>query len=77
MLLIIIIMILLLAQCITVFSAPNYCDQMGNKGAAIHFGKPEPGCDLVPEFVQFTAGTSVVLYPFSCSILLLSSPLSF
>lgn len=24
-------------QLITVFSAPNYCDQMGNKGAFIHF----------------------------------------
>jgi hypothetical protein len=23
--------------CITVFSAPNYCDQMGNKGAFITF----------------------------------------
>ena len=24
---------------VTVFSAPNYCDQMGNKGAFIHFGE--------------------------------------
>ena len=24
-------------QCITVFSAPNYCDQMGNKGAVVQF----------------------------------------
>lgn len=24
-------------KCITVFSAPNYCDQMGNKGALIRF----------------------------------------
>jgi serine/threonine-protein phosphatase 5 len=23
-------------KCVTVFSAPNYCDQMGNKGAYIH-----------------------------------------
>uniref|UniRef100_A0A3Q2CS60 Serine/threonine-protein phosphatase n=1 Tax=Cyprinodon variegatus TaxID=28743 RepID=A0A3Q2CS60_CYPVA len=36
---------------ITVFSAPNYCDQMGNKGAYIHLR----GSDLKPEFHQFTA----------------------
>ena len=36
--------------CITVFSAPNYCDQMGNKGAFIRFG-----ADLRPQFVQFEA----------------------
>lgn len=34
---------------ITVFSAPNYCDSMKNKGAFIHFGK-----DLEPKFTQFT-----------------------
>lgn len=39
-------------KCITVFSAPNYCDHMGNKGAV---------CRLVrdriakPEFFQFEA----------------------
>jgi hypothetical protein len=37
-------------KCITVFSAPNYCDQMGNKGAFIRFGK-----DMKPQFTQFTA----------------------
>ncbi|CAK4085555.1 unnamed protein product [Aphanomyces euteiches] len=37
-------------KCITVFSAPNYCDQMGNKGAFIRFFK-----DLKPRFTQFTA----------------------
>ncbi|KAJ0399036.1 hypothetical protein P43SY_006907 [Pythium insidiosum] len=37
-------------KCITVFSAPNYCDQMGNKGAFIRFGK-----DMQPKFTQFTA----------------------
>ena len=37
-------------KCITIFSAPNYCDSMGNKGAFIHFGR-----DLVPKFTQFEA----------------------
>ncbi|KAL9241316.1 hypothetical protein vseg_015441 [Gypsophila vaccaria] len=36
---------------ITVFSAPNYCDQMGNKGALIRFVAPE----LKQEIVQFSA----------------------
>ncbi|XP_018430471.1 PREDICTED: serine/threonine-protein phosphatase 5, partial [Nanorana parkeri] len=37
--------------CVTVFSAPNYCDQMGNKGAYIHLS----GSDLKPKFHQFEA----------------------
>lgn len=37
--------------CCTIFSAPNYCDQMGNKGAFIRFN----GEDMVPHFTQFTA----------------------
>ncbi|KAE8721923.1 Serine/threonine-protein phosphatase 5 [Hibiscus syriacus] len=36
---------------ITVFSAPNYCDQMGNKGAYIRFEAP----DLKPNIVTFAA----------------------
>ncbi|XP_015575452.2 serine/threonine-protein phosphatase 5 isoform X1 [Ricinus communis] len=36
---------------ITVFSAPNYCDQMGNKGAFIRFEAPE----LKPNIVTFSA----------------------
>ncbi|EOX92964.1 Phosphatase 5.2 isoform 1 [Theobroma cacao] len=36
---------------ITVFSAPNYCDQMGNKGAFICFEAP----DLKPNIVTFSA----------------------
>ena len=35
---------------ITVFSAPNYCDQMGNKGAFIRFES-----DMTPHFTQFEA----------------------
>lgn len=37
--------------CCTIFSAPNYCDQMGNKGAFIRFN----GDDMVPHFTQFDA----------------------
>lgn len=36
---------------ITVFSAPNYCDSMGNKGAFLRF----EGADMVPKFTQFQA----------------------
>jgi len=40
-------------KCITVFSAPNYCDTMGNKGAFIHF---EGGTDsLQPKFTKYEA----------------------
>ena len=38
-------------RCITVFSAPNYCDQMGNKGAFINLYAP----DLKPEFTTYEA----------------------
>eukprot|EP00936_MAST-01D_sp_MAST-1D-sp1_P001708 g1708.t1 len=37
-------------KCITIFSAPNYCDQMGNKGAFIRFGP-----DMKPKFTQYDA----------------------
>ncbi|KAL3849115.1 hypothetical protein ACJIZ3_010997 [Penstemon smallii] len=36
---------------ITVFSAPNYCDQMGNKGAFIRFEAP----DMKPNIVTFSS----------------------
>ncbi|EPY23172.1 serine/threonine protein phosphatase type 5 [Strigomonas culicis] len=36
-------------KCITVFSAPNYCDQMGNKGAFVRF----KGGELEPHFTTF------------------------
>lgn len=38
-------------KCITVFSAPNYCDSMGNKGAFINI----TGEDLSPKFVTYEA----------------------
>ncbi|XP_022097959.1 serine/threonine-protein phosphatase 5-like [Acanthaster planci] len=37
-------------KCITVFSAPNYCDTMGNKGAFITMGS-----DLKPKFTTYEA----------------------
>jgi serine/threonine-protein phosphatase 5 len=37
-------------QLVTIFSAPNYCDQIGNKGAFIRF----PGATMKPKFTQFT-----------------------
>jgi len=38
-------------KCITVFSAPNYCDTMGNKGALINIR----GGNRTPKFIQFDA----------------------
>lgn len=38
-------------KCITVFSAPNYCDQMGNKGAFVKF----IGGEMEPKFTTFDA----------------------
>lgn len=36
-------------KCLTVFSAPNYCDQMGNKGAFVRF----KGKDMDPMVTSF------------------------
>ncbi|KAK0056933.1 serine/threonine-protein phosphatase 5 [Biomphalaria pfeifferi] len=38
-------------KCITVFSAPNYCDTMGNKGAYINL----TGDNLTPKFTTYEA----------------------
>mmetsp|Transcript_11030 Transcript_11030/g.19937 ORF Transcript_11030/g.19937 Transcript_11030/m.19937 type:complete len:546 (-) Transcript_11030:1220-2857(-) len=43
---------------ITIFSAPNYCDQMGNKGAFIRFKS-----DMVPKFIQFSASPHPEMRP--------------
>lgn len=42
---------------ITIFSAPNYCDQMGNKGALIRF----KGEEMKPNFVQYSAVVKFLL----------------
>lgn len=39
-------------RCITVFSAPNYCDEMGNKGAFIRFSDRN---SMAPVFTCFDA----------------------
>ncbi|XP_066138283.1 serine/threonine-protein phosphatase 5 [Euwallacea fornicatus] len=38
-------------KCITVFSAPNYCDTMGNKGAFIILN----GKDMIPQYTTYEA----------------------
>lgn len=45
---------------ITVFSAPNYCDQSKNKGAFIRFVAPE----LKPDIKQFTASVYINIFLF-------------
>lgn len=45
-------------KCITVFSAPNYCDQMGNDGAFIRFGQ-----DCKPQFTQYKASPHPAIRP--------------
>jgi len=45
-------------KCITIFSAPNYCDQMGNLGAYIRFG-----ADCLPRFFRFSASPHPAVAP--------------
>jgi serine/threonine-protein phosphatase 5 len=49
---------------ITVFSAPNYCDQIGNKGAFIRFA----GSDLKPKFTSFEAVPHPAVKPMQYSL---------
>ena len=44
-------------KCITVFSAPNYCDTMGNQGAFITLN----GSDMKPQFTTYQAVVSFFL----------------
>ena len=58
-------------KCITVFSAPNYCDTMGNKGAFITLD----GGDMTPKFTTYEGKviyytnekTKTMCISFSCS----------
>ncbi|XP_065216869.1 serine/threonine-protein phosphatase 5 [Planococcus citri] len=56
-------------KCITVFSAPNYCDTMGNKGAYINL----EGKTLKPKFVTYEAVPHPNIKPMAYSNLLMSS----
>ena len=47
---------------ITVFSAPNYCDAVGNQGAFVHLSS-----DLVPRFATFNAAPHPPIRPMAYS----------
>jgi serine/threonine-protein phosphatase 5 len=42
-------------KCVTVFSAPNYIEQVGNKGAVCHITFVKDGSLKPPKFTQFVA----------------------
>lgn len=48
---------------ITIFSAPNYCDTVGNKGAYIVFS----GADMKPQIKQFSAVPHPAVKPMAYS----------
>jgi serine/threonine-protein phosphatase 5 len=50
-------------MCITVFSAPNYCGQMKNKGAVVKLTFAEDGEVGTPEFETFEAQPIPPAYP--------------
>lgn len=58
-------------KCITVFSAPNYCDTMGNKGAFITLN----GKDLKPKFVTYEAVPHPNVKPMAYANALFNLPL--
>lgn len=58
-------------KCITVFSAPNYCDAMGNKGAFIILN----GRDLKPKFVTYEAVPHPNVKPMAYANALFNLPL--
>ena len=45
-------------KCITVFSAPNYCDTMGNKGAFITLD----GADMTPKFTTYEGRSVKIMF---------------
>jgi len=49
-------------KCITVFSAPNYCGSVGNKGAVVNFKE-----DMQPSFKQFDAAAKVCILLHFCN----------
>jgi serine/threonine-protein phosphatase 5 len=62
-------------KCITIFSAPNYCDAVGNRGAYVILTP-----DLQPKYEQFTAVVRIACIstygctlvnpsPFNCSLI--------
>jgi len=55
-------------KCITVFSAPNYCDTMGNKGAFINL----QGEDMTPKYTTYEAVTHPNVKPMAYANSLLS-----
>jgi len=55
-------------KCITVFSAPNYCDTMGNKGAFITLD----GGDMTPKFTTYEAVSHPNVKPMAYANSLLS-----
>jgi len=55
-------------KCITVFSAPNYCDTMGNKGAFITLD----GADMTPKYTTYEAVSHPNVKPMAYANSLLS-----
>lgn len=54
-------------RCITIFSAPNYCDQVGNSGAWIVFRNEKDDAPLDTEFKQFSCAPHPPIKPMAYS----------